>query len=76
MVTTATTAPIKTQERGHAISTLSLATPYLYFIYLLDSIVASFLLLYRPPRSTLPILPSIMPIDVTPLISTFVVRDS
>ena len=76
MVRTATTTSTKTRQRGRAILTLSLAITYLYFIYLLDSIVASFLLLYRPPRSTLPILPSIMPIDVTPLISTFVVRDS
>ena len=40
--------------------TLSLATTYLYFIYLLDAIATSFIVLYRPPRNAPPILPSII----------------
>ena len=44
----AKTTPNKPRQRGHAISTLSLATTYLYFIYLLDAIVTSFVLLYHP----------------------------
>ena len=57
--------------------TLSLATTYLYFIYLLDAIVTSFVVPYRPPRNALPILPSILAIDVNSPISTrFFVWDS
>ena len=70
VVRSATKTPNKPRQRGHAIATLSLATTYLYFIYLLDSIVISFVVLYRPPRNTLPILPSILPIDVNTPIST------
>ena len=36
------------QQRGHALPTISLATTQLYFIYLLDSIATSFVLLYNP----------------------------
>ena len=51
VVRTATTTPNKPRQRGHAIVTLSLATTYFYFIYLLDAIVTSFVALYRPPRN-------------------------
>ena len=66
---TATTSSNKLRQRGHAIATLSLATTYLYFIYLLDAIVTSFVALYRPRRNALPILPFILPIDVNTPIS-------
>ena len=42
VVRTATTASNKPRQRGHVIATLSLATTYFYFIYLLDAIVTSF----------------------------------
>ena len=65
---TATTTPNKRRQRGHAIATLSLPTTNLSFIYLLDAIVTSFVVLYRPPRNALPILPSILAIYVnTPI---------
>ena len=72
VVKTATKTSNKPRQRGHAIATLSLATTYFYFIYLLDAIVTSFVvLLYRPPRNAvLPILPSILAIDVNTPIST------
>ena len=70
VVRTATTAPNKPRQRGHAIATLSLATTYFYSIYLLDAIVTSFAVPYRPPRNALPILPSILAIDVNTPIST------
>ena len=66
MVRTVTTTPNKTRQRGRTISTLSLAITYLYFIYLLDSSVTSFVVLYRPSHNTLLILPSILAIDVIP----------
>ena len=72
VVRTATTTPNKPRQRGHAIATLSLATTYFYFIYLLDAIVTSFVVLYSPPRNALPILPSILAIDVNTPISTIV----
>ena len=43
--------------RGHAIATLLPVTTYFYFIYLLDAIVTSFVVPYRPPRNAVPILP-------------------
>ena len=46
VVRTAKTTSNKPRQRGHAIVTLSLATTYLYFIYLLDAIVTSFIVLY------------------------------
>ena len=58
------------RQRGQAISTLSLALTYFHFIYLLDAIVTTFVVLYRPPRNALPILPSILAIDVNTPIST------
>ena len=71
VVRTATATPNKPRQRGHAIATLSFATTYLYFIYLLDAIVTSFVVLYLPPRNVLPILPSILAIvDVNTPIST------
>ena len=69
VVGTATTTSNKPRQRGHPIATLSLATTYLYFLYLLDAIVTSFVVLYRPPRNALPILPSILAIDVNTPIS-------
>ena len=68
MVRTVTTTPNKTRQRGRTISTLSLAITYLYFIYLLGSIVTSFLLL-RPTLNALPVLPSILIINVSSYIS-------
>ena len=65
-----TTASNKPRRRGHAIATLSLATTYFDFIYLLDAIVTSSVVLYRPPRNALPILPSILAIDANTIIST------
>ena len=70
VVRTATTTPNEPRQRGHAIATLSLATTYLYFIYLLDAIVTSFVVLYHPPRNALPFLPSILAIDDNTPIST------
>ena len=70
VVRTATTTPNKPRQRGHAIATLSLATTYFYAIHLFDAIVTSFVVLYRPPRNALPILPSILVIDVVTPIST------
>ena len=70
VVRTATTPANKLRQRGHPIATLSLATTYFCFIYLLDAIVTSFVVLYRPPRNALPILPSILAIDVKTPIST------
>ena len=64
VVRTATTTSNKPRQRGDAIEMLSLATTYFYFIYLLDPIVTSFVVLYRPPRNNIPILPSILAIDV------------
>ena len=55
--------------------TLSLATTQLFFIYLLDAIVTSFIVLYRPLRNALPILPSILAIDCnTPISKRFLSR--
>ena len=71
VVRTATTASNKPRQRGHAIATLSLATTYFYSIYLLDAIVTSFVVPYRPPRNSVPILPSILAIGVNTPISTF-----
>ena len=62
VVRTAATTPNKTRQRGRAILTLSLAI--IYFIYLLDSIVTSFLFLC-PTRNTLPVLPTIPIINVS-----------
>ena len=70
VIRTVTTTPNKTRQWGHAIATLSLATTYFYVIHLFDAIVTSFVVLYRPPRNALPILPSILVIDVNTLIST------
>ena len=70
MARTATTTSNKSRQREHAIATLSLTTTYFYFICLLDAIVTSFVVLYRPPRNALPILPSILAIDVNIPIST------
>ena len=70
VVRTATTASNKPRQRGHAIATLSLATTYFYFIYLPDAIVTSFVVPYRPPRNSVPILLSILVIDVNTPIST------
>ena len=64
VVRTVTTTPNKPRQRGHVIATLSLATTYFYLIYLLDAIVTSFVVPYRPPRNAVPILPSILAIDV------------
>ena len=50
--------------------TFSLVTTYLYSIYLLDAIVTSFIVPYRPPRNALPILLSILAINVNTPIST------
>ena len=70
VVRTATTASNKPRQRGHAIATLlSLANTYFYFIYLLDAIVTSLVVLYSPPRNALPILPSILAIGVNTPIS-------
>ena len=54
----------------HYSPTLSLATTYLYFICLLDAIVTLFVVRYRPPRNALPILPSILAIDVNTSVSS------
>ena len=53
-----------------AFATLSLVTTYFYFIYLLDAIVTSFVVLYRPPRNSVPILQSILAISANAPIST------
>ena len=70
VVRTAMAASNKPRQRGHAITTLSLATTYFYSIYLLDAIVTSFVLPYHPPRTAVPILPSVLSIDVNAPIST------
>ena len=70
VVRTATTTSNKPRQRGHAIATLLLVTTYFYFIYLLDAIVISFVVPYRPPRNAVPILPSTLAIDVNTPIST------
>ena len=45
--------------------TLSLATTYIFFIYLIYAIVTSIVVLYRPPHNAiLPILPFILAIDI------------
>ena len=62
------TTPNKARQRGRTILTLSLAITYFYFIYLLDSIVSSFLLL-RPTRNALPVLPPIPIISVSSYVS-------
>ena len=59
------TALNKLRQRGHNIVTLSLATTYIFFIYRIDAIVTSIVVLYRPPHNTiLPILPFILAIDI------------
>ena len=70
VVRTATITSNKPRHRGHAIATLSLATTYFYFIYLLDAIVTSFVVPYRPPRNAVPILPSFLTIEVNTPSST------
>ena len=72
MVRTVMTASNKPRQRGYAIATLSLATTYFYSIYLLDAIVTSFAVPYRPPRNSVSILPSILSIGVNTSISTIV----
>ena len=68
VVRTATTTYNKPRQRRHNIATLSLVTTYFYFIYLLDAIVISFVVPYRPPRNAVPILPSILGIGVNTLL--------
>ena len=63
LVLTETTRPNKTRQMRDAILTLSLAITYLHFIYLIDSIVTSFLLLYPTRNALLPVLPSILIIN-------------
>jgi len=70
LVLTETTGPNKTRQMGDAILTLSLAITYLHFIYLIDSIVTSFLLLY-PTRNALPVVPSIPIINTKSHISSW-----
>ena len=57
LVLTETTRPNKTRQMRDAILTLSLAITYLHFIYLIDSIVTSFLLLYVPHSQRPPCCP-------------------
>ena len=68
---TVTTTLDKTQQRGHALSTLSFVTTSLCSIYLVDSIVTSLVLPYHPPCNAFPVLSSILTVDGIPTISTF-----
>ena len=66
VVTTATTTPGKTRQRGHSLCKLSFATTLLYSIFLLDSIVTWLVFSYYPPCNILADLPSIPTIGVIP----------
>ena len=70
VVRIATIIPGKPRQTGHAIATLSVATTYLYLICLLDAILTSSVVLHHPPYNALPILPSILTIDVNTPTST------